>query len=312
MGVHFVVRSRGGEKVSGEPEFPFEQSRIVIGRGSAADVRIPDRTVSEHHATVHARDDHFVIVDMASTNGTRIEGQRLSPQAPKRLRDGDRIDVGSYQLSFHTGVLVRQSVSAERTAELARRLLRDAVGATSKPVPSPRLCVLSGPATGTTRELLPSPSRLLVGSAVSCGLVLPDPAVAGEHLEIVCDAEGVLCRTLGSAPGFSVGASTLSSRRLRDGDELTVGTTRVLFEEPAQALLDALKAEPDLPAPAPAFERTEAVAPAGSLTPSAAALAPRAAPAKPERRDTDVLIYVLAVVVLVASAIGLVVLLRAS
>ncbi len=311
MGVRFVVRSRAGVKVPGEPEFVFDQSRVSIGRGSAADVRIPDRTVSEHHVSVQALGDHFVITDLGSTNGTRLEGQRLQAEAPRRLRDGDRIELGVYVLTFHSAALVREAVSAERTAELARRLLRDAEAARGKQVPAPRVCVVSGPLTGTTIELPASAPRLVIGRAESCQLVLPDPTVASEHAELVSDLEGVLCRALGASP-IVVAGHTLLARRLRDGDEIVLGETRLLFEEPVQALLDALKSEPDEPVPPPAAvpERTEVLpeaAPAAA-PPSAAG---KHAPLAPKRADADLFIYALAAVVLIASVLGLLLLFHA-
>jgi predicted component of type VI protein secretion system len=307
MGVRFVVRSRGGEKIPGEPEFPFDQSRIVIGRGSAADVRIPHRSVSEHHASVQARDGHFVLTDLGSTNGTRLDGQRLTPGAPRRLRDGDRITIGIYELSFHAGVLVTEGMTAERTAELARRLVRDAQAAGGARVAPARLCVLSGPRTGATLELAPSPSRALIGSAESCQLVLSDPELAAEHCEVVCDNEGVVCRSLLARASVAFGEQVLSARRLRDGDEITLGTTRLLFEEPAQALLDVLKGDPDEAAPFVHAPRVEEPTAAIDPPPSAAAPVPRAEPA---RSDADLFIYALAGAVLVASLAGLMFLLR--
>jgi FHA domain/Inner membrane component of T3SS, cytoplasmic domain len=302
MGVRFVVRSREGQEVPGELSFPFEQTRVVLGRGVSADVRIPHPTVSEHHATVQLRGDHFVITDAGSTNGTRLDGQRLPADAPRRLRDGARIELGVYTVSFHAGVLVNEPVSAERTAELARRLVREAAGAAR--IAPPRLCVVAGVATGTTLELPMTPARLVVGSSASCQLVLQDAGVAAEHLEITIDLEGVLAKTLD--PSHSV-----VSRRLRDGDEINLGAARLLFEEPAQVPLDALKGAHDAPLPPPPVlpEKTVALEPPPALErmPSVPSPATRA-----QRVDADLMIYALAGIVLLASAVGLALLLRAT
>jgi FHA domain len=305
MAVRFVVRSREGKVVPGELAFPFEQSRVVIGRGASADVRIPHPTVSEQHATVQSRGDHYVIVDVGSTNGTKLDGQRLPVDAPRRLRDGALIEVGVYALSFHSGVLVNEPMSAERTAELARRLVREAAGAGGRRIEPPRLCVVAGSATGTTLELPSPPARLLVGSSAACQLVLGDGGVAPEHLEITVDLEGVLAKTIdaGQPP---------VSRRLRDGDEITLGAARLLFEEPAQPSLDGLKGLADQPLPPPppppAAEREVTL----ELSPqkSKPAAASPEASAKRSGMDADLMIYALAAVVLVASALGLALLLR--
>jgi predicted component of type VI protein secretion system len=312
MGVRFVVRSREGKKPGSDAEFPFEQTRIVIGRGAAADVRIPHRTVSELHATVQMHGDSWLLADASSTNGTRHNGQRVGTDRPKKLRDGDLIELGAYVLSFHTGVLVAEPISAERTAELARRLLRDAYGARSQLLPAPRLCVVSGPHTGDVLEIPPAPSRMLVGGGVTCQLVLLTGDVAPEHVEVIHDLDGVLMRALGDQT-LTVAEHVVRSRRLRDGDELVLGNTRLLFEEPAQVAIDALKNEPDLIWSEAEATHTELEPLAGADQASAAggveAPLERAGEGRPVRAEADVLIYALAAIVLIASTLGLLMLL---
>ncbi|HEY2736600.1 MAG TPA: FHA domain-containing protein, partial [Polyangiales bacterium] len=77
MAVRFVVRSRDGKKLQTELAFPFDQSRIVLGRGAAADVRIPDPAVSEAHASVQLRGNDWLLTDLGSRNGTKHNAQRL-------------------------------------------------------------------------------------------------------------------------------------------------------------------------------------------------------------------------------------------
>jgi pSer/pThr/pTyr-binding forkhead associated (FHA) protein len=314
MGVRFVVRSCEGKKPRTEIEFPFEQARIVLGRGSSADVRIPHRTVSEFHATVQMRGDNWLLADAKSTNGTKLNGQPLGDR-PRRLQEADLIELGAYVLSFHTGVLVPEPVSAERTAELARRLLRDAYGARAQKIPAPRLCVVSGPTTGKVLEIGPAPSRALIGRKPSCQLVLATDDVAPEHAEVVHDQDGVLIRCLGDQV-VRVGGHSQRSRRLRDGDEVSLGETRLFFEEPAQVAIEALKNEPDLAvsaAPRTETEATVAAPPAAEQAPSGlepiSGFQPQTASG---RSDADLLIYALAAIVLIASSLGLLVLLRSS
>jgi predicted component of type VI protein secretion system len=309
MGVRFVVRSCEGKKPGSVIDYPFEQTRIVIGRGASSDVRIPHRTISELHATVQQHGDLWQLADASSTNGTSMNGQRLTAGRPKRLRDGDLIELGAYVVSFHTGVLVPEPVSAERTAELARRLLRESYGARDQSLPAPRLCVVSGPATGKVLEIAPALSRALVGTKPGCQLVLVDGEMALEHIEVIHDLDGVLIRAVGENV-FGLGGQQQRARRLRDGDELTLGATRLLFEEPAQIAIDSLKHEPDVPVIEPALTRTETEAlahePIEPQLEAALGSKPRAA----ERSDADLLIYALAAIVLIASALGLLLLLK--
>ncbi|MBK8171983.1 MAG: FHA domain-containing protein [Sandaracinaceae bacterium] len=73
-----------------------DQQRVVIGRGTGADVRLPKGTVSEHHATIRLDPNGFVLVDESSTNGTYVDGVRLVPGRAKSLREGDVIRVSTF------------------------------------------------------------------------------------------------------------------------------------------------------------------------------------------------------------------------
>lgn len=72
----------------------------VLGRGTEADVQLPDTGVSRRHAELRQVDGHVELHDLASTNGTRVNGQRVTAVT---LHDGDRILVGSTELVFRAG-----------------------------------------------------------------------------------------------------------------------------------------------------------------------------------------------------------------
>ncbi len=55
--------------------------------------------VSRRHAAIRRGEDTLTLVDLGSTNGTHLNGQRLIPNQPRVLRDGDEIRLG--KLAFH-------------------------------------------------------------------------------------------------------------------------------------------------------------------------------------------------------------------
>lgn len=68
-----------------------------IGRSGANDLEIPDQRVSRFHAFVRQLEsDHFEIVDLGSTNGTHVNGQRIT--GPTRLSPGHVIVIGETQM----------------------------------------------------------------------------------------------------------------------------------------------------------------------------------------------------------------------
>lgn len=84
---------------NGEP-FVLELSdaEITIGRASDNHIVLPRNSVSKRHAKVIAKNGKFIAVDQGSTNGTIVNGQKIS--APCVLKAGERMVVGDYVLAF--------------------------------------------------------------------------------------------------------------------------------------------------------------------------------------------------------------------
>jgi DNA-binding response OmpR family regulator len=72
---------------------------ITIGRAVENDVVITSRRVSREHARVERQGQRVVLLDLASTNGTFLNDERVL--GPVELRDGDCISIGDVDLVFH-------------------------------------------------------------------------------------------------------------------------------------------------------------------------------------------------------------------
>jgi len=70
---------------------------VTIGRLADCDVAVTDESVSRRHAEVRRRGSEIVVVDLGSTNGTKVNGAGVRE---RRLADGDEISVGSTKLRF--------------------------------------------------------------------------------------------------------------------------------------------------------------------------------------------------------------------
>jgi pSer/pThr/pTyr-binding forkhead associated (FHA) protein len=67
---------------------------LTIGRAGGCHVSLPDDTfVSQLHARLFQQDGQPYVEDLGSTNGTYLNGRRLS--APSPMRRGDQLQVGS-------------------------------------------------------------------------------------------------------------------------------------------------------------------------------------------------------------------------
>ena len=90
----------GGGDHGAERVVPLSRQVTKLGRGADADVRLPDTGVSRLHAEVRLEPDAPWVVDLGSTNGTTVNGRRIS-RAP--LSDGDRIGLGPAALVYRAG-----------------------------------------------------------------------------------------------------------------------------------------------------------------------------------------------------------------
>jgi hypothetical protein len=88
---------------------------LRIGRQADNDIRITEPTVSAHHAIVHADGNGVLIEDLDSTNGTYVNGRRVSAQP---LASGDVITIGQHQLIFRSTATDDAGPAHERTVEL--------------------------------------------------------------------------------------------------------------------------------------------------------------------------------------------------
>ncbi len=84
--------------------YSFTPKTITIGRSTLADLRLNDHAISKKHCSIRVEESSsshpFLIEDLGSTNGTRLNGIRLT--AVKSLNSGDRIELGDTILRFNT------------------------------------------------------------------------------------------------------------------------------------------------------------------------------------------------------------------
>lgn len=71
---------------------------LIVGRVAESDIRITDANVSRRHAAFIRLDDGWAIVDLGSTNGTRLNGSAVERA---RLRDGDVVEIGLTRILYN-------------------------------------------------------------------------------------------------------------------------------------------------------------------------------------------------------------------
>jgi hypothetical protein len=70
----------------------------VLGRSRDADVVVDDPNVSRKHAEVRPSGGSWIVRDLGSTNGVKVNGRRI--QGPQSLKRGDVIELGTARVTF--------------------------------------------------------------------------------------------------------------------------------------------------------------------------------------------------------------------
>ena len=80
--------------------FKINKTSLTIGRSNDNDIVLTNDTISAHHAEIHRRrEGDFFIVDLASTNGTFVNENRIKET---ELKDDDLIEIGEVRFKFNT------------------------------------------------------------------------------------------------------------------------------------------------------------------------------------------------------------------
>jgi len=88
MQINLVYFKRGAER----KDIPLTKPVSLLGRRGDCDLQIPLMGVSRRHCELVAEEDTVIVRDLSSSNGTYVNGERVSEQ---QLNAGDRLQVGT-------------------------------------------------------------------------------------------------------------------------------------------------------------------------------------------------------------------------
>ena len=93
--IEFIVEESGETRRIAVDALP-----VHFGRAEEAEVCVINSRASRHHARLERKGREFLIIDLDSSNGTFVNGERVRRA---RLNRGDRIDVGDAEVTFLGG-----------------------------------------------------------------------------------------------------------------------------------------------------------------------------------------------------------------
>ena len=239
----YALRFISGKYQGGE--FPLVKGReIVIGRSSELDMVLIEDMVSRRHAKIQTTEDEIAIMDMGSTNGTFVNGEKVKKA---RLKEGDRILIGTSIMKLVTVDPATMVSEADARAQLDKRGQQAAM----------RTQVTNRAMSGNIEEIpLPDLLQLFSTSKRTGVLTLKGPQGSGE---IYLRKGQIYFATIDDAYDLSPlkaayriltwekGAFELDSSESKTVlEEITESTEGLLME--GMRLLDEFRrVEPDLP-----------------------------------------------------------------
>lgn len=236
-----------------------------VGRDSGNDFVLDHPDVSRKHAQLKKTPQGWLLADLGSTNGTKVDGKAVKERL---LTDGDKITFGA--------VMVEAKLPGQAGATK--------LGATKVRSAPPKLVGSDG------KEVVLAKETTLVGRESGCDLVLPVESVSARHAELRITPQGVMLKDLGSTNGTFVNGQKVKEKLLADGDQLAFDVVK--FKLSAPGMDGATRV------------RGTQVRPKDTISPAAAAPAVSSSPAAAQpaaKSSTGPLVAVLAAVVIIAA-----------
>ncbi|HEY1818277.1 MAG TPA: ATPase, T2SS/T4P/T4SS family [Kofleriaceae bacterium] len=141
-----LIQEKGGE----QRRMGFNKPEVTIGRVQGNDIVLPKGNVSKRHARIVLKDGKFIIVDLKSTNGTYVNGRKIT--SPLVVKDSDKIYIGDFIVG------VDESATGEP----------DGASETTTPPPNNDRGISAGDARPPRpTELAPQPMPVPMGGALS-------------------------------------------------------------------------------------------------------------------------------------------------
>lgn len=204
---------------------PIASNGLTIGRSSKNNLALNDLSSSRFHCKILPESGGLITVDLDSTNGTYVNGVRISESHP--IHDGDELKIGDVEFQVEVLIAEPEEALPEGIPELP--LEETYVMPTEEEFPW--LMVSSGTGRGTVFPL--TKKKMEIGRASrnkQWDIDLVDRSVSRPHAELTRRVDEWSLTDLGSANGTRVnGEDVTETVELKDGDVIEFGETVLIF-----------------------------------------------------------------------------------
>jgi pSer/pThr/pTyr-binding forkhead associated (FHA) protein len=89
--------------------YPIDDNGLTLGRSADNTVVVSNATVSGHHAAIKREGDSYILRDLGSTNGTRVNSREIKEAV---LRPKDLVQIGSVEFLFNSEAMSFEDAQA--------------------------------------------------------------------------------------------------------------------------------------------------------------------------------------------------------
>jgi len=212
--------------------YAVKSGRVTIGRKDA-DFKLTDPTVSGHHAQLECAGGRLFLTDLSSTNGTKINGERVESSPVGNL---DEIQVGETKLLL--------SAIEDRYGEYQPETNEEDTGESRLQPSEPTVITATlqnpelPPSIHIVLEAIDGPDRgqklrvarrsTVIGRGPHADFILSDSAASTRHCQLeVHNKDKMTLKDLASSKGTRLNDSFISVVKIRNGDLIQIGATQI-------------------------------------------------------------------------------------
>lgn len=214
--------------------YDLDQPVIRVGRGQGMDILIDNVSVSRRQAELREEAGAWTVRDLGSSNGTFVNGQRLTTD--RSLQAGDEITFGKFSLFFEKvlaerpmpqpAVATRPTASTQSDGTL--HLRADEIEKLQKGAQQKRRAHLVWESAGQQgTHYLDTESAVLIGRSILCDLQVPK--APKQHVLVLRGQKGFEIRNLSGWYKMKVRGQETKRASLRNADIVEVAGLRMTF-----------------------------------------------------------------------------------
>jgi pSer/pThr/pTyr-binding forkhead associated (FHA) protein len=225
---------------AGGPPIPLRKPRLVLGRHRDCDVPLGFSTISGRHCELELRDGYWMVRDLGSSNGTRVNGTLCGS---RYLMPKDVLALATHRYSIEYTPPPGRPPPREAASPAAAKA---GPGQPAAAAPAMRPAPAGPPGGARLGELVPcgggdpvplTRPRILVGRHEACDVVIRSGSVSARHCELEWTEGSWFVRDLGSRNGIRVDGERCQAKILAPGSILAIANHRyrIVYGQPGAA-----------------------------------------------------------------------------